>query len=187
MKKKTELYTNFRNAKNVNTAVAITDEQKNTFNKMKTSQKTWLNDYNVRIDSASSIEDLNSISTEFDSRYSSMLGEGKQLIATIVLAKESIVRGDIDNLYASISGKVNDIRNEGENTILWDRWLLSAKNRLEIQTNKINQANKLAYPESAPNSNNIDLSKIQTALSEANQYLKETLIQLKEILNAITN
>lgn len=166
----------------LNETASVSGEQRTTFDKIRLSEGQWLSDNQVKVDAAASLDDLNSVSQEFQSRYGQMTTESKQTIGTILLAKEVNLRGQVQTVFDNLSTKVSEIRSTGENTSVWDRWLFSARNKLIIHDQKVTEANKIIFT----TSNNIDLFKAQQTLAEANQYLRETLQQLQEIINAIT-
>lgn len=165
----------------LNESASVSGEQRTTFDKIRLSEAQWLSDNQVKVDAAASLDDLNAVSGEFQSRYPQMLGEGKQAIGMVLLAKEVNLRGQVQAIFDNLTLKVTEIRTSGEDTSVWNRWLFSAQNKLILHDQKIAEVNKQISL-----ANNIDLFKTQQTLSEANQYLRETLTQLQEIINAIT-
>ncbi len=165
----------------LNESASISGEQKTTFDKIRISEGQWLSDNQVKVDAAASLDDLNSVSSEFQSRYRQMQTEGKQTIGTILLAKEINLRGQVQAVFDSLTTKVAEIRTSGEDTSVWNRWLFSAQNKLILHDQKIADANKQIF-----SNNDTDLLKAQQTLAEANQYLRETITQLQEVINAIT-
>lgn len=166
----------------LNETASVSGEQRATFDKIRLSEGRWLSENQVKVDAAASLDDLNSVSSEFASRFNQMTLEGKQAVGTVLIAKEVLLRGQVQAVFDALNTKVTEIRATGEDTSVWNRWLFSAQNKLIIHDQKMADANKLIYSPSTT----IDLFKAQQTLAEANQYLKETLQQLQEIINAIT-
>lgn len=184
LKSRNQLISSYYNLlqEKLNETASVSGEQRTTFDKIRLSEGQWLSDNQVKIDAAASLDDLNAVSREFQSRYGQMTTESKQTVGTILLAKEINLRGQVQTVFDNLSTKVSEIRSTGKNTSVWDRWLFSAQNKLIIHDQKISEANKIIFT----TSNNVDLPKAQQSLTEANQYLRETLQQLQEIINAIT-
>jgi len=152
----------------------IPDDSKNTFFKMKESEKVWMAEHETKIDAAGSLEDLDLASTDFEGRYSQMASETKQAVNMVLLAKESALSSRWDILANDVSNKLREISATGENTALSERDVVSARNKKELAGAKISAALKA------------DLFETQQRLTEANQYLREGLNYLSEIIKNIT-
>ena len=161
----------------------IPDESKTTFFKMKESEKLWIADHQKKVDAASSLEDLNAASLTFTSHYPQMDSETKQAIGMVLLAKESALTNRWDTLADNISLKLKEISLSGEDTSTWERAVISARNKKELAVTKISLASGIL---TTPNYQPIDLFSAQQRLAEANQYLREGINYLFEIINGIT-
>lgn len=170
----------------LNSTPGIPDDSKNTFYSIKNSESDWLSAHQKKIDAAASLDDLNLVSSDFESRYPQMDTESKQTIGTILLAKESYLKGTMDSLIASFSAKLSDIRQDGTNTSIWDRGVINTKNKLDLYQTKIDQAHNVFFPKNNSSNNKIDLFSGQQRLTEANQYLREAESFLMEIVKAVT-
>lgn len=170
----------------MNSTVGVSSDSKNTFNSIRLSEEAWLLDHQKKIDAAASLEDLNSVSTEFNQRYSQMDTETKQAIGTIELAKVATLKGNVDVLVERLSGRISDINKSGEDTSFASRGLISARNKLQLYSYNFEAARNSFYPQKSYGNDSINLFIGQSQLSGAKQYLSETLTLLLEIINNIT-
>lgn len=169
----------------LNATPVVDDATKSTFNNIKESEKSWLGDNQAKIDAAASLEDLNSVSSEFDSRYRQMDKETKQTVGRILLSKEADLKGQVDSQIGTLGIKLTEIRQSGQNTSDLDRGVIAASNKLQLYLEKVNQANDIYFSQSSYNQESIDLYLGQQKLTEANQYLRETVSYLMEIVKGI--
>lgn len=156
---------------------------KDTFNGIKESEKGWLDAHQKKIDAAGSLEDLNSVSQEFDSRYSQMDLETRQTVGKILLSKEIDLKGQLDLIFNNLDTKLKEMRTEGVNTTTQDRGVISSKNKLELFNQKVDEGKAIFFPE---RNDQIDIFKGQQRLTEANQYLRETVNYLLEVIKSVT-
>ena len=170
----------------MNSTIGVSSDSKNTFNSIRLSEEAWLSDHQKKIDAAASLEDLNSVSTEFDQRYSQMDTETKQAIGTIELAKVATLGRDVDLLVERLSGRISDINKSGEDTSFASRGLISARNKLQLYSYNFDAARNSFYPQKSYGNESINLFSGQRQLSGAKQYLSETITLLLEIINNIT-
>lgn len=170
----------------LNMTPAVDDATKNTFNGIKTSEKSWLDVNQAKIDAAGSLDDLNSVSAEFDSRYSQMDLETKQTVGNILLAKEADLKGQLDQLIGTEVQILSQIRQSGQDTSQWDRGVISAKSKLDLYQQKVGEAHDTFYPQNTYSNQGINIFQGQQALTSANQYLRETVGYLLEIIKGIT-
>lgn len=167
----------------LNSAPGVVDSDKSTFNGIKESEKNWLAGHQKKIDAAGSLEDLNSVSQEFDSRYSQMDLETRQTVGKILLSKEVDLKGQLDLIFNNLDTKLKEMRTEGVNTTTQDRGVISSKNKLELFNQKVDEGKAIFFPE---RNDQIDIFKGQQRLTEANQYLRETVNYLLEVIKSVT-
>lgn len=170
----------------MNFTPGLNTDRINTFNTIRLSEESWLADDQKKVDAATSLEDLNQISQEFDQRYSQMDTETKQAIGEIEMAKIAALKTKVDANLTALSDKVNQINQSREDTSFAARGLISARNKLELYSANFASARSSFYPTRTYNNKGIDLYAGQSQLSGAKQYLTETLTLFKEIINSIT-
>jgi len=168
----------------LNGTPGVPDDAKTTFGKVKESEKTWLTDHQKKIDAAASLDDLNSASSEFESRYHQMDTETKQAIGSVLSAKENTLGSKVDTFITDLQTKTAEIRQSGENTSFADRGVIDTKNKLNLFRTKLSAANDIFYPKY--NSDQIDIFKGEQQFTQANQYLREAVSFLKEIIKSFT-
>lgn len=156
-----------------------------TFSDIRQSEKTWLDANQKKIDAAGSLDDLNSVSNEFEQRFNQMDTETKQAIGTIETIKLTHTKDRINSSITDLSNKLNDIASSGEDTSSSNRGIISAKNKLDLFDQKISDAHDVFYPKQNSNTT-IRLYDGQVRLTEASQYLRETVDFLSEIVKNFT-
>lgn len=169
----------------LNLADNLTLQAKSTFSDIKKSEISWLNDYQKRLDAPSSTEDLNGVAGDFESRFPQMDLETKQTIGTILLTKELNLKNKVVAIIADFDSQLTRIRQDGEDTSIWDRYLLITKNKLDLHEKKYSEAKTIFYPLES-RASNINIFSGQQRLTEANQYLREIMTNLLEIVRSIT-
>lgn len=170
----------------LNATAGVADDVKTTFGKIKESEKTWLADHQKKIDAAASLDDLNATSSEFESRYGQMDTETKQAIGSILLAKESALESQVEAFITKLQTKLTEIRQSGDDTTFADRGIIDIQNKLELFQTKLGQAREVFYPKSAYAGSQIEIFQGQQKLTEANQYLREAVNFLTEIIKSFT-
>lgn len=159
----------------------------NTFSGVRDSEKNWLAENQTKIEATGTIEDLNDVSAEFESRHPQMDRETKQAIGTVLVAKENTLRTGLDLAIGKVTTKLGEIRNQGDDTTAADRGLISVQNKLDFQANKTLAAEKIFQGEDQSSQREkINLLSGQKTLIEANQYLKEAAGFLLEIVRSFT-
>ncbi len=170
----------------LNATVGIPPSYLATFNQVKQNEKTWLSDHQTKIEAANSLDDLNAVAGQFEAHYPQFDHETKQAVGMVLLTKEDNLKTDLDANIASLSAKIAEIRQQGMDTSLWDRGLINVKNKLDLYTQKYSAARNDFLPPNSSLTSPIDINRGQSHLSEANQYLRETLTYLLEIIKSIT-
>lgn len=168
----------------LNATPGVTDDFESTFGKVKDSEQSWLTDHQKKIDAAASLDDLNSASSEFENRYPQMDTETKQAIGSVLLAKENTLAAQVDTFITNLQTKTTEIRQSGENTTFADRGVIDTKNKLDLFRTKLTAANEVFFPKS--NFGQIDIFKGQQQFTQANQYLREAVNFLMEIIKSFT-
>jgi hypothetical protein len=162
----------------------VTPTEVETQTKIAAGQKEWFTGHQSKIDAAASLEDLNAVSKEFSDRYPQMSLETRQAVGTILLAKEIVLGQQVSAYTDSLGNQIGVLRSTGEDTVNWDRGLLSARNKIALVESKLAVARTAFFPERRYEA--VDVFDGQRRLTEANQYLRETINYCREILNAIT-
>lgn len=168
----------------LNATAGVTDTDKTTSGRIKESEKTWLTDHQKKIDAAGSLEDLNDASAEFESRYPQMDTETKQAIGSILLAKEGTLGSQVEIFIESLQAKTAEIRQSGEDTTFADRGVINTKNKMVLFHTKLAAAWDVFFPKAS--TGQIEIFKGQQVLTEANQYLREAVSFLMEIIKSFT-
>lgn len=163
----------------------ILDDQRNTFFKMKESEKQWMATHKKKVDAASSLEDLNSVAAEFESRYPQMDSETKQAIGMVLLSKEAAISSRWETVTSQVSDQLKVINSTGEETVVGERGIIAARNKKELADTKIGQAREIFFPKNNAYPR-IDLFSAQQRLTESLQYLREGTNYLVEIIKNIT-
>ncbi|MCL4397511.1 hypothetical protein M1403_00535 [Patescibacteria group bacterium] len=158
-------------------ATRVPANYQDTFSKISDSEKNWLSDHGKKISAASTLDDLNSASDEFENRYPQMDAETKQAIKAVLIAKENPLLSRWDTLAGQISDELKNISAAGENTGIGERGVITARNKKELAVAKMNEAQ---------NTKATDLFGAQQKLTESLQYLREATGYLNEVLQGIT-
>jgi len=158
----------------------MSESEKSSFTAIVASQKSWLSDHQKRTEAAASLEDLNTVSQEFESRFSQMETETKQAVGSILLAKDARLASDTEILINETSTTMSP---SAPNT---ERGIIAARNKQQLALDKAGQARKIFFPENLYSSEGINIFSAQTKLSESAQYLKEALNYLSEIVKGVT-
>ncbi len=161
----------------------ISDDYKTTFGSIRTSEQTWLAANKLKIEAAATLLDLNSVSGEFEGRYRQMDSETKQALGSVLLAKERVLREEVNAAVASVGGQLTAMDLAGEDTTIYKRNLIGTQNKLELFDEKMGSAQKtLIRPIGEP----VEVFQGQQQLAEANQYLRDMVSSLLEIIRLIT-
>ncbi len=167
----------------LNQTTGVSPQYRNTFNSIKESEKTWLSQHRVKIEAAASLEDLNAAAKEFEDHYPQFDRETKRAIGTILLTKEDNLKKETDRTIDTLTAKLTEIRQSGIDTSFWDRGLINTKNKLGLYTQKYTEAKDTYQPGNTEEPINIYAG--QQRLTEANQYLREAVRFLQEIIKTI--
>ena len=161
----------------------IPSENQNTFFKVKENEKKWLSQHQKKLDAASGLEDLNSASGEFETRFAQMDTESKQAIGTILLSKTTNLSTSWDNETNLLQEQLKTIAAAGENITNAQAGIISARNKKELAETKFSAAQKIF---AGSEYGGINLFSAQQKLTEGIQYLREATQYLQEIVKSFT-
>lgn len=161
----------------------VTPEFKTSFNSIRLSEQKWLTEHQTKIEAAASLNDLNSVSGEFEGRYRQMQSETGQAFGAILIAKETLLKSRTDVLATNMTQTIATVSASGEDVSTYQRNLITARNKLTLYDQKMVQVKgALVKPIGQP----VDLFRGQQLIAEANQYLRDTVNSMLEIVNLIT-
>lgn len=148
---------------------------------------TWFEEHKDTLTSAGSIPDLMNISLQAEQRYSQTQRYIYQSILAIFIYQEALLQDSILAQINQTEAKINQIRTEGKkDTSTIERWLLEAKNKKTRSGEKFTEAKSVEFKD---NLSALELSRyynrVISLLEQAHQYLKETNINLIELVKEI--
>lgn len=147
------------------------------------TEVAFLTEHKNRLEAPATIEDLVSAGQEFESRYPAIEAFAYQSIGLVVSGKESALKEKINRQISSLEGFVGQVRQEGvKDTATIERWLLEAKNRVDLSSEKYTQAQESFGRIEEKGDKNRPFTQATFSLEEANQYFKEAATFLKEII-----
>lgn len=167
----------------LNATAEVTSEYKTTFFNIKESEKKWLIDNQTRINAASTLDDLNGVAKEFENRYPQMDYETRFAIGTIFLSRDSDAQRSVDQVSKNLSAKLTDINAAGEDASWAQRGMVNVQNKLDLYTAKYAEAKEVLNPLTG---SKLDILAGQRKLMEANQYLRDSINFMLEIIKGIT-
>lgn len=146
----------------------------------------WLSGHHNSLSSPATIEDLLKVSEEFEKRYPQTEVIIHRTIGEIINHKENDLYKRTRQLILETEEKILEIkRKEGEKALVWERWLLEAKNKTVRSLEKSKQARKILSTLKPGEKISQNFHQAQFALKESNQYLEEAVFYLKEIIQKI--
>lgn len=162
-----------------------TEEKNLIFSKLNVEQ-TWLFDHLLKYDSAATLNDLERLSGQFEDRYTSVIQYiSLQTAGEILYNKERTQNNLLLDIFNRLEQKLPVISASGQDITLAQRWLLQAKNKNELASGK--KDDSLALLNSLRGVNPIaQYNQALFNLSESNQYLKEAVSYLTEVVKNIT-
>jgi hypothetical protein len=147
---------------------------------------TWLKNHQSFLTTPSTIEDLIKESRKLENRYPSVQVVNYQALGVVLEGKESRLRVEVGELIDLVDKKVKEIRDSGEDTQILERWLIEAKQKVTFSEQK--QAEAIAILTAIEPRDTGKAKKYDTTrhlMEESNQYLKETISFIKEIMREI--
>lgn len=161
----------------------VSSEYKGVFFNIKESEKKWLIDNQTKINAASSLADLNGVAKEFENRYPQMDNETRFAIGTIFLARDATVGASANQLSKNVSAKLIEVSAIGEDVGWAQRGMINVQNKIDLYDQKYNEAIVILNPK---DNGKVELLAGQRKLMEANQYLRDALNFMFEIVKGIT-
>lgn len=147
---------------------------------------SWLTEHQESLSSASTIEELLKLSAEFESRYPQTKVTIYQALGEIIKSKEANLYQKAKQLISATEEKILEIKDQdSEKAFMLEGWLLEAKNKLASSSEKQDDAGKLLQALEPGDEIAKDFHPVQFGLKESNQYLKEIVFYLKEIIQKI--
>lgn len=160
--------------------------QANTLYLKLDSEAGWLSDHHDTLSSPATIEDLLKVSEAFEKRYPQTEIIIYQTIGEIIKDKETDLYERTHQSISETEEKILEIkRKESEKALVWERWLLEAKNKTIRSLEKSDYAGKTLSALKPGEKISQNFHQAQFALKESNQYLKEAVFYLLEIIQKI--
>lgn len=164
---------------------SIIDYQQNLAYIKLDDQISFLKTHELVIPSASTIDDLNNNSVEFEFKYSESIFYTSQAKGVIFLGRVNVLNEEVNKEIVQIEEKINQMKESGKEVSDLERWLIQAKQKQSRSKEKYNLAiNSLSQMNISRNTAE-SFSLFIRNLEEANQYSKETITNLKEIIKEI--
>jgi len=160
--------------------------QVNTFQKVADLENSWLASHKRQIAAAETIDDLDTISADFDTRYPIILDETQKAVSIILVSKNDYVYAKMPDLFTRTETHINRLPTVGEDAITPLRSLAVAQSKAQLWEDKRAEAMALLTPKTNGNNNVFNLYKAQELLIQGLQYLKESTSFLKEIVDSLT-
>lgn len=164
----------------------VLNYQQNMYYLKLDNEVTWISSHETSLPSAATLDDLVKISQEAEKRYPTMEILAYQTLGTVMTGKEVTLRDKINEQISKTEAKINQIKETGEDTTTLERWLIQAKEKIKRSEEKEKEAQNILSGLKTTDKNKIQTwNKAQKAFEEENQYLKEAVSYLKEILREI--
>lgn len=170
-------------------ATAITNYQQNVLYLNLDSEIIFYNKHQTELTSAGTLEDLLTLSANAEKNYQQTEALIYKTLAEINSSKEVSLQNRINKEIKEIKDKINLIRQNGDkDTTKAERWLLEAENRLTRSQEKIQDCQQLLTKIKSFDKDKIKLyNQASFVLSESHQYLKEANSYLKELVVELKN
>lgn len=147
---------------------------------------TWLKQHQSFLTTPSTIEDLIKESRKLENRYPSTSVINYQALGVVLEGKEIYLREEVEELIDLVEKKINEIKASGEDTQIMERWLIEAKQKIVLSQQKQAEAETiLSSMEPKDTGKAKDYDQARHLLTESNQYLKEAVSFLKEIIREV--
>ena len=147
---------------------------------------TWQKQHQSFLTTPSTIEDLIKESRKLENRYPSTSVINYQALGVVLEGKEIYLREEVEELIDLVEKKINEIKASGEDTQIMERWLIEAKQKIVLSQQKQAEAETILSsmePKDTGKAKNYDQAR--HLFSESNQYLKEAVSFLKEIIREV--
>lgn len=158
-----------------------------TFSTLLDEEYAFLNSHKDQVGAIGSLDDAVRHSDKAKERHIPFQGTSRKITATFILAKITTLKSTLDSLILEGENLAQTLRTQGKDPSTVERWMIEAKNK-NLQTDrKIIEIQQLIANLKARDANQIlgDYNKIQVALFEANQYIREAANFLNEYKESI--
>lgn len=170
----------------LNTTPSVDPLDISAFGEINNNTKLWLKENNDKIAGSASIEDLNSVSSEFAQRYPQMLIDSKQTIGRVLLAQGTYLDNRLSYVTLEVKNFLTVLAQDNDVTIL-ERGILQAQTKHDLYTQKHDQERQYFFPTDTYRLDNLDLLQGQQIAIAANQYLSESANYLLELIKNVTD
>ncbi|MCJ7827666.1 hypothetical protein MUP65_00775 [Patescibacteria group bacterium] len=168
----------------------LSTETKFTFGKVSvilqklTNEADWYLEHQSKISSAATIEDLLAISQEAEERFDYSSQIVYEALFEGFIAEETEIMTLVQLELTQLNGLIQEIRQTDQDTSSIERWQIETENKFELARQKFTQADEFdAYlPKDGAGPN---FSRHTLMLEQTNQYLKETNLNIIEIIREI--
>ncbi len=148
-------------------------------------ESTWLSGHRAFYDTPTTLRDLGRVSDQTQDRYESIIRYvGLQSAGEILYNKGSILEKTLRSIINSLELEIKMISAAGTDLTLAQRWLLEAKNKIDLARDKQTES-LLTFDALRGQNLVVDYNKGIFLLSESNQYLKEATGFVLEIIKSV--
>ncbi|MDP3888569.1 MAG: hypothetical protein Q8Q24_00850 [bacterium] len=166
----------------------VTSYQQNlSFTKLD-AEIAWLSSHKDSLNSPGTLPDLIKVSDQLQQKYPGIELLSYQVLGTILTGRENDLRDQVKGSTTDVEKMIEEKRNQGVNVDKLDRWLLEARNKISLSEAKQADAERTIQniKVTAKNKSKV-FNQAQFTYEESNQYLKESVTFLTEILNELKN
>lgn len=164
----------------------VQDYQQNLYYIKLDDEIAWIEQHKNTIPSPGSLEDIVKISSQFESRFSNTIFLSYQVRGLIFAGRVDILKEKVRSHLSITEERIIEMRENNVEVSNLERWLIEAKQKFLRSEEKFRQAQTMmsSMKNDHQSMETVFNSSIGT-FEEANQYLKETITDLKEIIREI--
>jgi len=164
----------------------ILDYQQNLQYLKLDNETAWLDSHQDSLSSPGSLGDLTKQSSQLEKRYPNTELLAYQTLGTILSGKENSLREKVSAQIDAAGEQLTKMKEEGENVDTFERWVLEARKKVTLSEEKQTEAEKIISSiKDSDNEKRKKFNQAQFTYEEANQYLKEAVSFLSEIIRGI--
>ena len=146
----------------------------------------WLTSYQESLSSATTIEELRSLSQEFENRYPKSEVLIYQSLGTILATKLHSQREKVSQQTQKMEEKIAEMKKEGEEVTKLETWLVQAKKKISASAETQNEAENILREIKETQSDKRSLYlRSHPIFTQAHQDLQESLGYLLEMIEEI--
>lgn len=138
----------------------------------------------------STIDDMLNVSQKFEKNYPVAVYLTYQTKGTLWAGRINASINEVKSEITNLENNIKQMRETGKDVSTLERWLIQAKGKEQLAEEKYNSGDKIISTMTIQNSPE-EMLKIlnnsQQIFEDSNQYLKETITNLKEIINGVKN